>query len=386
MENLKNMSTKYIAVCLEHRFYEYKGNLYTKLSFSYTYWKDYLSFFDKVTVIARAQKIEELESGMVLVTGDNVNYESLPYYLGLKQFILKFIPLFFVILKISFKHKYFLLRSGNSTNILAFFLMIFRKPYLREYPGNIEEGVIGFAGNSLKIRILAKFLNFLAKFQGRFSKANSFVSEYCKNLYSSHKPSYIFSSFKESEINKNKQDYNVTGSFKIISVGRLEGEKGHINLLNAISQLDDVPKYEVHIVGDGSQKANLEKFAKDNNLSVIFYGSVTDRDQLFSLLADSDVFIIPSLTEGMPRALLEAMAVGLPCIGSNVGGIPEVLSANMLYEATDIGELKTLLGEVSQSKKIRMQAASENREVITKLYSDEVLQAKKHEFWSQVYE
>lgn len=88
----------------------------------------------------------------------------------------------------------------------------------------------------------------------------------------------------------------------------------------------------------------------------------------------------------MPRALLEAMAVGLPCIGSNVGGIPEVLSANMLYEATDIDELKTLLEEVSQSKKIRMQAASENREVITKLYSDEVLQAKKHEFWSQVYE
>jgi glycosyltransferase involved in cell wall biosynthesis len=377
---------KKISVCLEHRFYEYNGNLYTKLSFSYKYWLDYLSFFDHITVIARAKSVDSLDDDMVLVTGPNVNYEALPYYIGLKQFIFKFLPLLYVIFKISFKYNYFLLRSGNSTNILAFILIIFRKPYLREYPGNIEEGVIGFAGNSLKIRILAKFLHNIAKFQGKFSKANSFVSEYCKTLYASHKPSYIFSSFKASEINKNKQDYNIKGNFKIISVGRLEGEKGHINLLNAISQLDDVPKYEVHIVGDGSQKANLEKFAKDNNLFVIFYGSVTDRDQLFSLLADSDVFIIPSLTEGMPRALLEAMAVGLPCIGSNVGGIPEVLSANMLYEATDIDELKTLLEEVSQSKKIRMQAASENREVITKLYSDEVLQAKKHEFWSQVYE
>lgn len=377
---------KEIAICLEHRFYEYKGNLYTKLAFPYNYWKDYLSFFDEVTVVARAKKVDNLESDMVLVTGNHVNYEPLPYYIGLKKFILNFIPLFFAILKISFKYKYFLLRSGNSTNILALILIILNKPYLREYPGNIEEGVVGFAGNSLKVRVLAKFLNFIAKFQGKFSKANSFVSEYCKTLYASHKPSYIFSSFKASEINKNKQDYNIVGNFKIISVGRLEGEKGHINLLNAISQLDNVPKYEVHIVGDGSQKINLEKFTRDNNLSVIFYGSVTDRDQLFSLLANSDVFIIPSLTEGMPRALLEAMAVGLPCIGSNVGGIPEVLSANMLYEATDIDGLKTLLEEVCQSKKIRMQAASENREIITKLYSDEVLQAKKHEFWSQVYE
>ncbi|MCX0339647.1 glycosyltransferase [Acinetobacter radioresistens] len=377
---------KDIAVCLEHRFYEYEGNLYTKLAFPYNYWKDYLTFFNRVTVIARAKSIEHLDENMVLVTGPNVDYEPLPYYIGLKQFIFKILPLIYVIFKISFKYKYFLLRTGNSTNILAFFLIILRKPYLREYPGNIEEGVIGFAGNSLKIRILAKFLHFLAKVQGKFSKANSFVSEYCKTLYASDKPSYIFSSFKESEINKNKQDYNVIGNFKIICVGRLEGEKGHINLLKAVSQLDDVSKYEIHIIGDGSQKNKLEIFARDNNLSVIFYGSITNRDQLFSLLAKSDVFVIPSLTEGMPRALLEAMAVGLPCIGSKVGGIPEVLPNRMLYEATDLHRLKRLLEKAFVSKEFRIQAASENSDVITKLYSDEVLQAKKHEFWSQVYE
>lgn len=377
---------KKISVCLEHRFYEYNGNLYTKLAFPYKYWCDYLSFFDQITVVARAKKVSFLEDDMVLVTGKKVNYEALPYYIGLQQFLLKFPLLVVKLIKVAFKYDYFLLRSGNSTNILAFLLIILHKPYLREYPGNIEEGVIGFAGNSLRIRILAKFLHFIAKFQGKFSKANSFVSEYCKTLYASHKPSYIFSSFKESEINQTKRDYNVIGNFKIISVGRLEGEKGHINLLKAISQFDDVSKCEIHIVGDGSQKTNLKKFARDNNLSVIFYGSITDRDQLFSLLANSDVFVIPSLTEGMPRALLEAMTVGLPCIGSKVGGIPEVLPDNMLYEATDIYGLKNLLEKVSESKDFRMQAASENRDVITKLYSDEVLQAKKHEFWSQVYE
>lgn len=379
------MSTKHIAVCLEHRFYEYKGNLYTKLSFSYAYWKDYLSFFDKVTVIARAQKVEKLDSGMVLVTGENVNYESLPYYLGLKQFILKFIPLFLVILKISFKYKYFLLRSGNSTNILAFILIFLNKPYLREYPGNIEEGIIGFAGSSLKVRILAKFLNFIAKIQGRFSRANSFVSTYCQILYGSQKPSYIFSSFKQSEITEFKKNYDIGKKLKVITLGRLEGEKGHINLLKAIAA-QNISLFELHIIGDGGQRENLENFSKKHNIDVKFYGSITNREQIFTLLANADVFVIPSLTEGMPRALLEAMTVGLPCIGSNVGGIPEVLASELLYEANNIKGLQDLLAKMYESKDFRLDTAAKNQKVITDLYSDEVLQAKKHEFWSQVYE
>ena len=265
-------------------------------------------------------------------------------------------------------------------------LIILRKPYLREYPGNIEEGIIGFAGNSFKIRVLAKFLHFIARVQGKFSKANSFVSEYCKNLYASNKPSYIFSSFKESEINQSKKDYSIMGNFKIVSVGRLEGEKGHINLLKAVSQLENNDQYEVHIIGDGGQRENLEKFSKDNALTVFFYGSVTDRDYLFHLLQQSDVFVIPSLTEGMPRALLEAMTIGLPCIGSNVGGIPEVLSSEILYEPEDVEQLKKLLKGINNSQELREEAARVNQELIRKLYSDEVLQIRKHEFWSRVYE
>lgn len=376
---------KDIAVCLEHRFYEYDGDLYTKLAFPYDYWKDYLTFFDKVIVVARAKKVNKLEAGMVLVTGNNVDYESLPYYIGLKQFVLKFIPLCFNLLKISFKYNHFLLRSGNSTNILAFILILINKPYLREYPGNIEEGVIGFAGNSLKVRMLARFLNLIAKIQGKFSRANSFVSNYCQQLYGSKKPSYIFSSFKQSEINHFKTDYKVGSKLKIITLGRLEGEKGHINLLKAASE-KDTSLFEIHLIGDGSQRKILENFAEHNNIHAKFYGAITDREQIFTLLANSDVFVIPSLTEGMPRALLEAMAVGIPCIGSNVGGIPEVLSPENLYEANDIKALQDLLFKIYDSQDFRQSTAAKNQNVISSLYSDAVLQQKKHEFWSRIYE
>lgn len=376
---------KKVAVCLEHRFYIYKGNLYTKLSFPYFYWKDYLTYFNKVTIIARAQSIETLEVGMQQVNGFNIEFEPLPYYIGLKQFFWKFPLLFIALFKISLKYKYFLLRSGNSSNILFFFLMLMGKPYLREYPGNIKEGVIGFAGNSLKIRILANILDSLAKFQAKFSKANSFVSNYCLDLYASKKPSFVFSSFKASEIKTEvkKDSYLLKDKLNIVSVGRLEGEKGHLGFLEA---LKDVPYVSLHIVGDGTQKLFLENYAATHNIDIVFYGSITDRERLFSILKKADVFIIPSLTEGMPRALLEAMAVGLPCLGTCVGGIPEVLDSDSLYAPDDLELLKNKLLEIYKSQALREKMGLRNREFINRFYSDEALESRKHQFWSKLYE
>ncbi len=376
---------KKVAVCLEHRFYIHNNNLYTKLSFPYFYWKDYLTYFDEVTVVARAQPIKILEEDMIQVNGVDVSFEPLPYYVGLKQFIFKFPILVLVLFKISLKYKYFLLRSGNSTNLLFFFLLFLNKPFLREYPGNIKEGVIGFAGNSLKIRVLANILDSLARFQAKFSKANSFVSNYCLDLYSSKKPSFVFSSFKTSEINRDskKNSYVVRTDFNIVSVGRLEGEKGHLNLLKT---LKNIPNVKLHMIGDGSQRAVLQTYANTHNVNVAFYGSITDRENLFSILKRSDLFIIPSLTEGMPRALLEAMAVGLPCLGTNVGGIPEVLDIDCLYAPDNLELLKNKLLEIYKSQSLREKMGMRNREFIDRFYSDEALKSKKHQFWSKLYE
>lgn len=377
---------KEIGVCLEHRFYEFEGKLYTKLAFPYTYWKDYLSFFDEVTVVARVKKVSEFTPDMVRVDGEHVKYEALPYYHGPKQFIFMFFPLLIKIFKVSLKYNYFLLRSGNSTNILWFFLFLFNKPYIREYPGNIKDGMIGLVGNKLWVRILAGFLDNLAKIQAKFSKANSFVSNYCKDLYGSQKPSYVFSSFKASEINIEKINYNRSDRFKIVCLGRLEGEKGHSLLLGAICKNINKNNIEIHLIGDGGQSEKLRKMAQDNQLHCIFYGALTDRNYIFNIISNADIFVIPSLTEGMPRALLESMAIGLPCIGSNVGGIPEVIEEAYLYNPNDLDHLNQLIEKFYESSDLREKSGIRNKIFISNHFGDTALQEKKHAFWNSVYE
>lgn len=377
---------KEIGVCLEHRFYEFEGKLYTKLAFPYTYWKDYLSFFDEVTVVARVKKVSEFTPDMVRVDGEHVKYEALPYYHGPKQFIVMFFPLLIKIFKVSLKYNHFLLRSGNSTNILWFFLVLIRKPYLREYPGNIKEGMVGVVGDKLWVRLLATVLDNLAKVQSKYSKSNSFVSNYCKELYGSNRPSYVFSSFKASEIKVQKTSYASSGFFKLVSLGRLEGEKGHALLLEAIHKNKYKTNIELHLIGDGAQAKQLKIYAKKYNINCIFYGSLTDRNRIFDILLNSDIFIIPSLTEGMPRALLEAMTIGLPCIGTNVGGIPEVIENFYLYDPENFEELNHLIIKLYDKPEARESAGIRNRKFIIDNFGDIALQNKKHAFWGSLYE
>jgi len=380
---------KEIAVALEHRFYSFQGALYTKLAFSYDYWRDYLCYFDNVKIIARVKIVDTLEADFVRVDGPQVEFVSFPYYVGPKQF-LRLIPnLLLSSYRITKNHSHFLLRSGNITNLLWPFLIIMRRPYIREYPGNIKEGITGFAGHSRKMKFVAGISEYFAKIQAKFSRANGFVSEYCRKLYSSDKPSFVFSSFRLSEIKTRKISYASTEQcFRVISVGRLEKEKGHIDLVYAISSLikNRNSNIQLHIIGDGSQLNILRTLATRLNVNILLHGAITDRHVLFDLLATADVFVIPSHTEGMPRALLEAMAIGLPCVGAAVGGIPEVLPQKFLFPPYDPNSLSKLLYDVLSDENLRISMGKQNLELMNSSFDTDAVNSRKLMFWSKLYE
>jgi len=103
-------------------------------------------------------------------------------------------------------------------------------------------------------------------------------------------------------------------------VGRLAKEKNLEALLEALKD----SSYLLDIIGSGEKERNLKLYAKENDLNVNFLGVIPNR-QLPEVLNQYEVFILTSFYEGMPKVLLEAMACGLPVIGTNVEGIKEVI-------------------------------------------------------------
>jgi glycosyltransferase involved in cell wall biosynthesis len=123
----------------------------------------------------------------------------------------------------------------------------------------------------------------------------------------------------------NQEPKAITEKKLIVSVGRFAPEKGHRYLIEALSLLNckDV-QWRCTFLGEGELESELRALTTKHHLSdkVMFPGFCED---VFSVLLKADVFVLPSLHEGSPNALIEAMGIGMPCIASNVGGIRDLL-------------------------------------------------------------
>lgn len=117
------------------------------------------------------------------------------------------------------------------------------------------------------------------------------------------------------------------GSYGFFYVGRLSPEKDLGTLLTAFAELpaDVADRSRLYLVGEGSERAMLESRRDALGLGgrVMFLGARAD---VSNLLMAADMFVMSSKTEGLPMALLEAMAAGVPCVATAVGGIPELFA------------------------------------------------------------
>lgn len=114
------------------------------------------------------------------------------------------------------------------------------------------------------------------------------------------------------------------GDRVVLAVGRLSREKGQAHLLRAFAQAGPARRVaRIVLAGEGPDRGALERLAATLGLAdrVLFAGYVPDVAPLYAL---ADVFALPSLSEGSPNALLEAMACGLPVVATMVGGVPEI--------------------------------------------------------------
>ena len=139
------------------------------------------------------------------------------------------------------------------------------------------------------------------------------------------------------------------GKIKIVSTGRLIERKGFDFLIKA---LKGKKNFELTLVGDGPLLEELENLSKEKSVKTNFLGMIDHKD-IPEVLQKNDIFVLPSLNEGMSNAILEAMACGLPIISTDTGGSKELVKENgFLVEKENSENLRKILEKFEKNKKL----------------------------------
>jgi len=159
----------------------------------------------------------------------------------------------------------------------------------------------------------------------------------------------------------------VPGQAIVLAVGRLAAQKGFGLLLDSAARWGDLqPEPLLVIVGEGPLAAGLESRAASLRLTVRFTGQRAD---VPALLAAADVFVLPSVWEGQPLILQEALRAGVPIVATRVGGIPELAGedAAILVPPGDPRHLadavRAVLGDAALAARLRKAAAGRARDL-----------------------
>ncbi len=179
-----------------------------------------------------------------------------------------------------------------------------------------------------------------------------------------------------------------------VYVGRIATEKNVEALLKAWKHLDMGKETKLLIVGDGPLKPSLEPFYGREH-GIYWLGFVADEQKRIDILRAADVFILPSLVEGLSLSLLEAMACGVACIATDAGADGEVLEngagvvlntqgvttqlKTLLPLFRDHSEITQLLGQKARKRVLERYSLTENISHVKKLYG-EILRKCQAEF------
>ena len=152
-----------------------------------------------------------------------------------------------------------------------------------------------------------------------------------------------------------KTDYSIGEKIKILHIGRFSEQKNHIGLLEAFELFNlKYPNSVLRLIGDGEKRSEIENFIKEKNL-VNCVEILGLQDNVYDYLHSADIFALPSLYEGIPITIIEAMGTGLPIVATNVGGIPDMLkdSESALLVNIDSEEISVAFEKLTNDNDLR---------------------------------
>ena len=173
-----------------------------------------------------------------------------------------------------------------------------------------------------------------------------------------------------------------SGNIKLATAAAVNAAyKGQQFVIEALAKLkaQGNTSFEYHLAGGGDPSA-LRDLAERLGVSdqVVFEGSLP-HEAMFSWLDEMDLYIQPSLQEGLPRAVVEAMSRALPALGAHTGGIPELLGEDCIFPRKGTDEIAAMLLQISAEEMLSM---AKRNFAHAKQFQKELLEQKRYEFYS----
>lgn len=383
-----------VLVSLEQRYLRTPdGRVWTATSHPYGFWTRYLDVFDQVDVLARVLEVKRAEPKWTQANGAGVNFVAVPHFFGPHEYARRMLKVGRAIAGAVPKAEAVIMRVPSLVGqMLAvelkrtghpFGLEVVGDPYDVFAPGS---GILHplrpffrwwFSSNMRRQCKDAKAVTYVTHgaLQRRYpSQANMLGISDVELPKSAFRTSYSSVEFKS-------QQRSI-----LVFVGTLEQlYKAPDVLIKATAQaIARGCNLQLQIVGDGRYKGALQQLAQALGIAdrCNFHGQLTC-GEIQDVLDRSHLFVLPSRAEGLPRALIEAMARRLPCIGSPVGGIPELLDSACLVPAGCVDALAAKIEELIADPQKREAAAKRNVREAQK-YCEDVLRLKRIEFYRSV--
>lgn len=362
----------------------------------YDFWKRYLNVFDEVVVVARVQELDQIDERIFTrADGDGVSFIELPFIRGAKNYLKNYFRLKKLMKCIITNEECGIFRLPS----LPTFMLLeeykrLRRPYAIEV---IVDPQDAYKSNPIAQRVLTwklkkecKLANgvsyvtrdFLEKRYPSRSIISGPSKEYFDSYYSSIKLDDSFFGKAKSYEGLEEREIHIIHVASAIN----SDVKGHSTLIKVIRQLvDNGIKVTLKCIGDGDKRPYYENMVKELGVEkyVAFLGLFSNKNDLRNELLSSDLMLFPSRAEGLPRVVIEAMAVGLPCVSTPVNGIPELIDAEYLCDPDDVEGFVNLIVRL-KSNPSEMEVMSKNNINRAMNYRNQVLQERRDIFYKQL--
>ncbi len=366
------------------------GSVWSAGPFAYAFFARYREVFDEVRVVARVRQVGEPSVHSRRADGPGVWFHDFPHYRGPWQFARRYPAIRASVRAALLEDHAILLRVPSAIgSVVANRILGSGRPFGVIVVGDpMDVFSAGSVKSPLRFWFRWRFARNL-RHQCLEASACRFVTEY--TLQRRYPPGPAAYATHGSDVDLQPEAF-ATGPRiggvpltqpNIVTVGTLDQlYKAPDVLIDAVAACRD-PGFRARLtfIGDGQYRGELESRASRRGIGdrVRFLGQMLPGEPIRKALDLADLFVLPSRQEGLPRAMIEAMARGLPCLGSTVGGIPELLLPEDMVPPGRVLELARKIREVSGDP-ARLAAMSARNLDKAREFGVEVLRARRRVF------